>query len=195
MTGAGTAATLGYPDFGLRHDVGDGRQRRPHRRRGRSAGHRRRRYRLRQRAQHRAHGARIRGAPGSPASISRTRAFRRNAAISTTRRSCRARNGWPRSAPPPRPAAAPTSRSSPAPTRAPSIGFDEAIARANAALAAGADMAFVEAPQTMEEVAAVPRLRQGPVPPQRRARRQDPGPRPRARPSAWATSWRSSPAC
>src|SRR5438445_1828580 len=41
-------------------------------------------------------------------------------------------------------------------------GFDEAIARANAALAAGADMAFVEAPQTMEEVAAVPRLVQGP---------------------------------
>ena len=37
-------------------------------------------------------------------------------------------------------------------------GFDEAIARANAALAAGADMAFVEAPQTQEEVAAVPRL-------------------------------------
>ena len=29
-------------------------------------------------------------------------------------------------------------------------GFDEAIARANAALAAGADMAFVEAPQTQE---------------------------------------------
>jgi 2-methylisocitrate lyase-like PEP mutase family enzyme len=42
------------------------------------------------------------------------------------------------------------------------IGFDEAISRANAALAAGADMAFVEAPQTMEEVAAVPRLVKGP---------------------------------
>jgi 2-methylisocitrate lyase-like PEP mutase family enzyme len=41
-------------------------------------------------------------------------------------------------------------------------GFDEAIARANAALAAGADMAFVEAPQTGEEVAAVPRLVKGP---------------------------------
>jgi 2-methylisocitrate lyase-like PEP mutase family enzyme len=41
-------------------------------------------------------------------------------------------------------------------------GFDEAVARANAALAAGADMAFVEAPQTMEEVAAVPRLVNGP---------------------------------
>jgi len=41
-------------------------------------------------------------------------------------------------------------------------GFEEAIARANAALAAGADMAFVEAPQTMEEVAAVPRLVRGP---------------------------------
>ena len=41
-------------------------------------------------------------------------------------------------------------------------GFDEAIARANAALAAGADMAFVEAPQTIEEVAAVPKLVRGP---------------------------------
>ena len=40
-------------------------------------------------------------------------------------------------------------------------GFDEAVARANAALAAGADMAFVEAPQTLEEVAAVPRLVDG----------------------------------
>jgi len=42
------------------------------------------------------------------------------------------------------------------------IGFEEAISRANAALAAGADMAFVEAPQTLEEVAAVPRLVKGP---------------------------------
>ncbi len=41
-------------------------------------------------------------------------------------------------------------------------GFDEAVARANAALAAGADMAFVEAPQTIEEMAAVPRLVDGP---------------------------------
>ncbi len=42
------------------------------------------------------------------------------------------------------------------------LGFEEAIARANAAIVAGADMAFVEAPQTLEEVAAVPRLVQGP---------------------------------
>lgn len=42
------------------------------------------------------------------------------------------------------------------------IGFDEAIARANAALEAGADMAFVEAPQTIEEVKAVPKLVNGP---------------------------------
>ena len=41
-------------------------------------------------------------------------------------------------------------------------GFGEAIARANAAMAAGADMAFVEAPQTIDEVAAVPRLVNGP---------------------------------
>jgi len=42
------------------------------------------------------------------------------------------------------------------------LGLDEAIRRANAALEAGADMAFVEAPQTLEEVAAVPRLVRGP---------------------------------
>lgn len=42
------------------------------------------------------------------------------------------------------------------------LGLEEAIRRANAALQAGADMAFVEAPQTLEEVAAVPRLVKGP---------------------------------
>jgi 2-methylisocitrate lyase-like PEP mutase family enzyme len=42
------------------------------------------------------------------------------------------------------------------------LGFDEAIGRANAALVAGADMAFVEAPQTVEEVAQVPGLVRGP---------------------------------
>jgi 2-methylisocitrate lyase-like PEP mutase family enzyme len=42
------------------------------------------------------------------------------------------------------------------------LGFDEAIARANAALRAGADMAFVEAAQTMEEVAAIPQRVAGP---------------------------------
>ena len=42
------------------------------------------------------------------------------------------------------------------------MGFDEAVRRANAALEAGADMAFVEAPQTLDEIAAVPRLVKGP---------------------------------
>jgi 2-methylisocitrate lyase-like PEP mutase family enzyme len=42
------------------------------------------------------------------------------------------------------------------------LGFEEAIRRANAALRAGADMAFVEAPQTLEEVTAVPRMVNGP---------------------------------
>ncbi len=41
-------------------------------------------------------------------------------------------------------------------------GLDEAIARANLALASGADMAFVEAPQSIEEIAAIPRLVRGP---------------------------------
>jgi 2-methylisocitrate lyase-like PEP mutase family enzyme len=42
------------------------------------------------------------------------------------------------------------------------LGFEEAIRRANAALDAGADVAFVEAPQTMDEIVAVPRLVGGP---------------------------------
>jgi 2-methylisocitrate lyase-like PEP mutase family enzyme len=41
-------------------------------------------------------------------------------------------------------------------------GFDEAISRANAAMAAGADMAFVEAVQTAEELALVPKRVNGP---------------------------------
>jgi 2-methylisocitrate lyase-like PEP mutase family enzyme len=42
------------------------------------------------------------------------------------------------------------------------LGFDEAVERANRALRAGADVAFVEAPETMEQLAAVPRLVEGP---------------------------------
>ena len=41
-------------------------------------------------------------------------------------------------------------------------GLDDAIARVNAALEAGADVAFVEAPQTLDEMAAIPRLVRGP---------------------------------
>ena len=41
-------------------------------------------------------------------------------------------------------------------------GLDEAVTRANLALAAGADMAFIEAPQTLDEVAMIPRLVNGP---------------------------------
>lgn len=41
-------------------------------------------------------------------------------------------------------------------------GFDEAIRRANAAAAAGADMIFLEAPQSLEEVAKVPQLVKAP---------------------------------
>lgn len=42
------------------------------------------------------------------------------------------------------------------------LGFDEAIRRVNAALDAGADVGFVEAPETMEEVRAIPKLVKGP---------------------------------
>ncbi len=41
-------------------------------------------------------------------------------------------------------------------------GLDEAVVRANAALSVGADMAFVEAPQTMDELAQVPKRVAGP---------------------------------
>src|SRR5215472_4658504 len=97
----------------------------------------------------------------SRASISRTRNFRRNAAISMTSGSCRARIGWRKSAPPQARAAAPISQSSRAPMRAPSPASTRQ-SRGKAAIAAGADMVFVEAPQTVEEVAAVPRLVDGP---------------------------------
>lgn len=42
------------------------------------------------------------------------------------------------------------------------VSLEEAIERANLALEAGADMAFVEAPQTLEEVAAIPKAVKGP---------------------------------
>jgi 2-methylisocitrate lyase-like PEP mutase family enzyme len=42
------------------------------------------------------------------------------------------------------------------------LGLDEAVARANAALAVGADMVFVEAPLTLEEMASIPKSVTGP---------------------------------
>ncbi len=42
------------------------------------------------------------------------------------------------------------------------LGLDEAVRRANAALEAGADIAFVEAPQDLVEVAAIPQRVKGP---------------------------------
>jgi len=41
-------------------------------------------------------------------------------------------------------------------------GLDDAVERANAALANGADVAFIEAPQSVEEMRAIPRLVNGP---------------------------------
>ena len=42
------------------------------------------------------------------------------------------------------------------------LGFEAAVSRANAALAVGADMIFLEAPRSLEEVAAVPQRVRGP---------------------------------
>lgn len=42
------------------------------------------------------------------------------------------------------------------------LGFDEAVVRANAALEIGADLAFVEAPQTQNEIELIPQRVRGP---------------------------------
>jgi len=42
------------------------------------------------------------------------------------------------------------------------LGFEEAVRRANASLDAGADMAFVEAPESLDELASLPKLVRGP---------------------------------
>jgi 2-methylisocitrate lyase-like PEP mutase family enzyme len=42
------------------------------------------------------------------------------------------------------------------------VDLDEAVTRANGALDAGADLAFVEAPQTLDEIAAIPKRVRGP---------------------------------
>jgi 2-methylisocitrate lyase-like PEP mutase family enzyme len=42
------------------------------------------------------------------------------------------------------------------------LGLDEAVKRANAAVAVGADIAFIEAPQTIEEVKAIPKMVRAP---------------------------------
>jgi 2-methylisocitrate lyase-like PEP mutase family enzyme len=48
-----------------------------------------------------------------------------------------------------------------APTRA-ALGFEEAVERAAVYLEAGADVTFVEAPQSEEEIAAIPQRLPGP---------------------------------
>ena len=42
------------------------------------------------------------------------------------------------------------------------LGFEAAIARVNAAIEAGADMAFIDAPQTMDQVRLIPQMVKGP---------------------------------
>jgi 2-methylisocitrate lyase-like PEP mutase family enzyme len=73
-------------------------------------------------------------------------------------------------------------------------GFGEAITRARAALSLGADLAFVEAPQTVAEIAAVPKEVGGPclfnVVPGGRSPEAS-----LADLEAWDTGSRSSPAC
>ena len=161
MTGAGTAATLGYPDFGLvtMTEMVDNAGRIADR--GRSAGHRRRRYRLRQRAERRPHRARVRAAGVAGIHIE-DQGFPKKCGHLDDKEIV-PREDWLAKIR----AAADARRSRDftviARTDARAVaGFDEAIGRANDAIEAGADMAFVEAPQTLEEVAKVPQLVRGP---------------------------------
>ena len=57
----------------------------------------------------------------------------------------------------------PISSSSPAPIRSPSVGLDEAIARVTRSPRAGADASFVEAPNSLEELAEIGRRAPAPV--------------------------------
>jgi 2-methylisocitrate lyase-like PEP mutase family enzyme len=161
MTGAGTAATFGYPDFRAGDDVRDGRERTAHRRRRRSAGDRRRRHRLWQRAQCFPYDPRIRDERRCRHSSRRPGLSKKSGHLDDKEIvPCEDWLAKIRAA-----AAARRNRDFVIVARTDAravAGFDEAISRANAALAAGADMAFVEAPQTVEEAAAVPRLVRGP---------------------------------
>ena len=178
MTGAGTSAARGYPDFGLltmsemvENAASDGAL-------DRDPADRRRRHRLRQRAQRDAHGARVRGARRGR---DPHRGPGRAEALRPPRRQGggrRARSSSRRSAPRSRRGAAPDFLVIARTDARAMLGLDEAIERANAALEAGADVAFVEATQTVEEVAAVPKRVNGPVPAQRGARRPHAGARP-----------------
>ncbi len=72
-------------------------------------------------------------------------------------------DGWRKSVPPSTPVTIPTSSSPRALAHVRAVaGFEEAVARANAALQAGAPIALVEAAQTMDEAAAIPRRVAGP---------------------------------
>ncbi len=162
MTGAGTAVSHGYPDFGLltMSEMVDNAA--PHRARGRCAGDRRCRHRLRQRTERRS-------APCSEYERRGVAAIHIEDQVSPKKcghlddKEIVPRDDYIakiRAA-----VAAGQSRDFMiiARTDARAVaGLDEALARANASMAAGADMVFVEAPQTMDELAAVPQRVAGP---------------------------------
>ena len=75
------------------------------------------------------------------------------------------------------------------------LGLEEALWRANAALAAGADLAFVEAIPDLEELAAGAEAGERAVRVERRAGRQDPRGQPAGRPGHGGTDSPSCPAC
>ena len=176
MTGAGTSASLGYPDFGLvtmtemvanaariarsvdvpviaDADTGYGNELNVVRTVQEYEARRRRRHPI------------------------EDQVSRRDAAISTTRRSCRARNGSPRSAPPPPPAATRTSSIIARTDSRAVAGFDEAIARANLALAGRRRHGLRRGAADARGNRRGAETGQGPVPAERRPRRQDAGDR------------------
>ena len=135
---------------------------RPHLRRGRNPGLCRCRHRLRRRQQRAADGARVRGGGRRRACSSATRCSRTAAAICPASRSCRSSRCWPRSRPRSTRGAIPTCSSPPAPTRPASRVVEEAIARCQLFMEAGADMAKPMGFDTIPEI--------------KRAMREIPGP-------------------
>ena len=156
LTGGGYSRSNGYPDIGLLTmtevtqwiaRVVEAVQHPGDRRHGR---------RLRQRAQRHARGARVRKDRHRGRSTSKTRCRPRSAATTRASRSS-ARPRW-------------SARSRPRWTRASDAdmviiarsdaraieGLQASIDRVNAYLEAGADVGFVEAPQSAEELAAIP---------------------------------------
>ena len=147
----------------LHHAHRDGRPGRAHHGRPRRAARRRRRHRLRQPVERATDGRRV-------PTGRRRRAAHRGPGVPEALRAPRRQDGDRRRASssrrcgrPSRRAPIPTSCSSPAPTRGRRSGSPRPSDRANRYAAAGADLIFVEAPQSLDEIARIPQEVAAPV--------------------------------